>query len=114
MRSGVSPASCGSAPPLTSHRVPAMRPWHTVGGQLPHEVTGHSLKVSRFPICGLRAPPMGKRKRPPEFPREVIPVTTYAHLNLYLSKFAAGDLGLLLLLGRPGTGKSESVKQAVG
>lgn len=38
---------------------------------------------------------------------------TYAQLELYLGKFAAGDLGLVLLLGRHGTGKSESVRNAL-
>lgn len=46
-------------------------------------------------------------------PREVIVLTTYAQLNLYLGKFSAGELGLVLLLGRHGTGKSESVKRAL-
>ncbi|OQB82629.1 MAG: hypothetical protein BWX88_03842 [Planctomycetes bacterium ADurb.Bin126] len=37
----------------------------------------------------------------------------YAQLELYLTKFARGELGLVLLLGRHGTGKSESVKHAL-
>lgn len=41
-------------------------------------------------------------------------MTSYDQLNLYLTKFAAGELGLVLLLGRHGTGKSEGVKQALG
>ncbi len=49
----------------------------------------------------------------PTVPREVIPVRTYAQLDLYLAKFSAEELGLVLLLGRPGTGKSESVKRAL-
>lgn len=57
---------------------------------------------------------MGRRARRPAIPREVIPLTTYAQLDLYLAKFAAGELGLVLLLGRHGTGKSESVKHALG
>jgi hypothetical protein len=47
-------------------------------------------------------------------PRETISLTTYAQLDLYLEKFAAGEFGLLLLLGRHGTGKSESVRHALG
>lgn len=57
---------------------------------------------------------MAKTARPPTLPREVISLTTYAQLDLYLAKFAAGELGLVLLLGRQGTGKSEGVKQALG
>lgn len=57
---------------------------------------------------------MRKRERPAELPREVISLTTYPQLDLYLAKFAAGELGLVLLLGRHGTGKSESVKRALG
>lgn len=56
---------------------------------------------------------MSKRSRDPSVPREVIRLTAYAHLDLYLSKFARGELGLVLLLGRHGTGKSESVRHAL-
>lgn len=49
--------------------------------------------------------------RAAELPREIISLTTYAELELYLTKFVAGDLGLVLLLGRHGTGKSESVRR---
>lgn len=55
--------------------------------------------------------PIGQRHA--ALPREVISLTTYAQLDLYLAKFAAGELGLELLLGRHGTGKSEGVKQAL-
>ena len=48
---------------------------------------------------------MSDRTPPAAVPREVIRVTAYAHLELYLSKFARGELGLVLLLGRHGTGK---------
>jgi hypothetical protein len=47
-------------------------------------------------------------------PDEAIRLTTYEQLDLYLSKFAAGDLGLVLLLGRPGVGKSEAVRRWLG
>jgi energy-coupling factor transporter ATP-binding protein EcfA2 len=57
---------------------------------------------------------MRKRERPAELPREVICLTTYSQLDLYLAKFSAGELGLVLLLGRHGTGKSEGVKRALG
>ena len=46
-------------------------------------------------------------------PREVISLTTYAQL-VYLAKFSVGELGLVLLLGRHGTGKSEGVRRALG
>ncbi len=46
-------------------------------------------------------------------PREAITLTTYAQLDLYLCKFSLGELGLVLLIGRHGTGKSESVKRAL-
>jgi hypothetical protein len=57
---------------------------------------------------------MRKRERAAELPREVISLTTFPQLDLYLAKFSAGELGLVLLLGRHGTGKSESVKRALG
>jgi energy-coupling factor transporter ATP-binding protein EcfA2 len=57
---------------------------------------------------------MGTRRRTAVLPREVISLTTYAQLDLYLAKFSADELGLVLLLGRHGTGKSESVKRALG
>jgi hypothetical protein len=56
--------------------------------------------------------PVGQRQA--MLPREIISLTTYAQLDLYLEKFAAGEFGLLLLLGRHGTGKSESVRHALG
>jgi len=56
---------------------------------------------------------MSKRRRSAALPCEAITLTTYAQLELYLAKFAAGELGLVLLLGRHGTGKSESVKRAL-
>jgi hypothetical protein len=58
---------------------------------------------------------MMPRRNSPTVPREVIPVTTYEQLNRYLVKFSAEELGLglVLLLGRHGTGKSESVKLAL-
>ncbi|MCC6427760.1 MAG: hypothetical protein IT435_13185 [Phycisphaerales bacterium] len=44
----------------------------------------------------------------------MIQLTAYTQLELYLSKFARGELGLVLLLGRHGTGKSESVRRTLG
>ncbi len=49
----------------------------------------------------------------PSIPREVIRLTEYADLELYLSKFARGELGLVLLLGRHGTGKSEAIRRTM-
>lgn len=56
---------------------------------------------------------MRKRKSDPALPREAIGLTTYAQLDRYLAKFSSGELGLVLLLGRHGTGKSESVKRSL-
>lgn len=56
---------------------------------------------------------MNGRHRTAELPHEVISLTTYAELELYLAKFVAGDLGLVLLLGRHGTGKSEGVRRVL-
>jgi hypothetical protein len=47
-------------------------------------------------------------------PDEAIVVTDYHDLDRYLCKFAAGSLDLVLLLGKPGLGKTEAVKQALG
>ncbi len=57
---------------------------------------------------------MNTRLRSPAVPHEVIRLSAYAQLDLYLTKFARGELGLVLLLGRHGTGKSESVRQVLG
>lgn len=54
------------------------------------------------------------RPRKRKLPDDVIVVTTYTQLALYLRKFAEGHLGLLLLLGRPGTGKTHHTKSALG
>ena len=56
---------------------------------------------------------MRKRERAAELPRETISLTTYSQLDLYLAKFSTGELGLVLLIGRHGTGKSEGVKRAL-
>jgi len=47
-------------------------------------------------------------------PDDAIVVTTYHELNRYLCKFAEGSLDLVLLLGKPGIGKTEAVKQMLG
>ncbi len=56
---------------------------------------------------------MKTRHHSPTVPREVIILMTYAQLDLYLAKFSVEELGLVLLLGRHGTGKSESVRRAL-
>ena len=53
---------------------------------------------------------MTTRSRSPAVPHEVIRLSDYAQLDLYLTKFARGDLGLVLLLGRHGTGKRDTIK----
>jgi len=47
-------------------------------------------------------------------PDDAIVVTTYEDLDRYLRKFAEGALDLVLLLGPPGIGKTEAVKNALG
>lgn len=51
----------------------------------------------------------------PQFklPDDAIVVTNYHDLGRYLHKFAEGSLDLVLLLGQPGIGKTEAVKQAL-
>jgi Cdc6-like AAA superfamily ATPase len=56
---------------------------------------------------------MPTRSRTSTLPPEVIRLTKYAQLELYISKFARGELGLVLLLGRHGTGKSEIVRRTL-
>lgn len=56
---------------------------------------------------------MSTRSRSLSLPPEVIRLTAYAQLELYLSKFVRGELGLVLLLGRHGTGKSEIVRRTL-
>jgi len=76
-------------------------------------LSGRSLRISAIFILRPGLCLMSKRSRSPSVPREVIRLTAYAHLDLYLSKFARGELGLVLLLGRHGTGKSESVRRTL-
>ena len=47
-------------------------------------------------------------------PDDAIVVTNYHDLDRYLCKFAEGSLDLVLLLGKPGIGKTEAVKHALG
>lgn len=57
---------------------------------------------------------MARSNKAIELPSNAIVVTTYQDLGRYLLKFAEGELDLMLLLGRHGTGKTEGVKQALG
>jgi hypothetical protein len=56
---------------------------------------------------------MRRQYRSAALPREIISLTTYVQLDVYLAKFSSRELGLVLLLGRHGTGKSENVKRAL-
>jgi len=55
-----------------------------------------------------------KSDNPIKLPADAIVVTNYYDLGCYLSRFAEGSLDLLLLLGKPGIGKTEAVKRALG
>jgi len=57
---------------------------------------------------------MSPRPKQHELPHDAIVVRRYSDLLRYLHKFAAGELGLVLLLGRHGTGKTESAKNTLG
>jgi hypothetical protein len=48
-----------------------------------------------------------------KLPDDAIVVTNYHDLGRYLHKFAEGSLDLVLLLGQPGIGKTEAIKQAL-
>jgi hypothetical protein len=47
-------------------------------------------------------------------PRGALVVCTYEHLQQFVDAFARGHLNLLILVGRPGLAKSQSLRQAVG
>lgn len=47
-------------------------------------------------------------------PADAISLSEYEQLQQYLIPFARGDLDLLLIVGRAGTGKSEAVKKTLG
>ena len=55
-----------------------------------------------------------KSNNPIKLPADAIVVTSYCDLGCYLNRFAEGSLDLVLLLGKPGIGKTEAVKQALG
>ncbi len=57
---------------------------------------------------------MTARQKQHELPHDAIVVRRYSDLLRFLRKFAAGELGLVLLLGRHGTGKTESAKKTLG
>src|SRR5258708_16988088 len=47
-------------------------------------------------------------------PYHGVHVASYAEVEQYVRAFAAGHLNLLMIFGRPGVGKSRSVRQALG
>ncbi len=47
-------------------------------------------------------------------PSDALLVRTYAHLDQFVAAFARGQLNLLIVVGRPGLAKSQSLKQSVG
>lgn len=51
---------------------------------------------------------------PPKRPSDAIVLHEYEQLATYLQSFARGDLDLLMIIGRSGTGKSEAVKATLG
>jgi hypothetical protein len=57
---------------------------------------------------------MSHRQKQLVLPQDAIVVRRYGDLVRYLRKFAAGELGLVLLLGRHGTGKTESARNTLG
>jgi len=50
----------------------------------------------------------------PKRPRNAIVVKTYADFDRYVTAWADGCLNLLILVSRPGLGKSSAVRQALG
>jgi hypothetical protein len=57
---------------------------------------------------------MNHRRLALDLPTDAITVVTYEELDRYLVRFAERQLGLVLLLGRPGTGKTETVRRMLG
>ena len=55
-----------------------------------------------------------KSDNPIKLPADAIVVTNYYDLGCYLNRFAEGSLDLVLLLGKPGIGKTEAIKHALG
>ncbi len=47
-------------------------------------------------------------------PKNALIITTYGELDQYVRGWATGYMNLLILIGRPGTQKSTTVRQAVG
>ena len=56
---------------------------------------------------------MSRLRRQSTAPGDAIRVATYAELDRYVRKVIEGSLHVLLLLGRPGTGKTERIRDAV-
>jgi hypothetical protein len=55
----------------------------------------------------------GRRLGNETLPRWAIRVTSYPHLQAFVQGFAQGHLNLLILLGGPGLGKSQQLRQAL-
>ena len=49
----------------------------------------------------------------PSRPKGALVVRTYAQLDQFVGAFARGSLNLLIVVGKPGLAKSQSLKQAV-
>ena len=56
---------------------------------------------------------MGRKTKASSLPEGCIHVSKYDDLENYASLFAAGRLSLLLIIGRPGTSKSQTVKSSL-
>lgn len=56
---------------------------------------------------------MSRHSPSPSLPADAIVVTTYDGLERYVAKFANGELDLVILVGRHGTGKTEGVRRAL-
>lgn len=61
----------------------------------------------------ILATPLGLPMERASLPKESISVTSYADLERYVAKIADRSLDLLLLIGRPGTGKTERVRRVI-
>jgi hypothetical protein len=73
-------------------------------------------KYQNGPFPHSAPPPVMPKPSPNSvpLPDDTIVITAYDELDRYLRKFAEGILDLVLLLGPPGVGKTESVKRCLG
>jgi len=56
---------------------------------------------------------MGRKRKQSSLPEGALVVHTYAEFEEYIRLFAKGDFDLLLVIGRPGVSKSQTVKRAL-